>query len=118
MNINKLFDGQIEKKKIQKMIDDRAFTFVANDSKTSVVYEIHCKEIIRKYAEHFLVKFLDSEIERLEHTKAIVSNIAYLTNPPQYPWNNNEEAVGGYNRAIADQITYLRDIKRQLTESK
>ena len=103
MNINKLIEGQREGERMQKMIDDRAFTFISNDSKTSVVYEVHCKEIIKKHTKYFLIKFLDSEIERLEKDKARVNGLTL-----------RGELEHGYILFMEDQIAHFQDIKKQL----
>jgi mevalonate pyrophosphate decarboxylase len=66
----------------------------------------------------FLHKIRQDDIKRLiewaENNKASVSNIVYLTNPPQYPWNNNQEIVNGYNKALDDILSHLKSQLKEL----
>ena len=59
------------------------------------------EESIKQYAEHYLIKFLDSEIERL-----IILRTENDT--------KSDDFALGIDKVLTDQITHLQDIKKQL----
>lgn len=96
MNINKLFEGQRhDEEKAVELVSIVAR--YAHPDTRDMVWKA-CHEAIDQYAEHFLVKFLDIEIERLEKEKE--------DSPDQF-----------YHEYIDYQIIYYGGIKRQLTQN-
>lgn len=93
MNINKLFEGQRH--------DDKEIMYILSKNGISRMFYPDLVEVnlMKQYAEHFLVKFLDIEIEMLKIREQ----------------GETSRDVAIY---IQDQISYFKDIKRQLTESK
>lgn len=91
-----------------------------SSSGLNIVYQDEAEEIAKQYAEHTLVKFIDSEVERLEKAK----RQDRCDKDEDCPWcerkmycRGREDAIG-YNESITDQITHLQSSKAQLTKKK
>jgi len=72
------------------------------------------KEVVmalKEYAEHTLVKFIDSEVERLSKLKHETKVKGVLENFVPF-------CEAGFMKANTDQITHLQSLKAQLTKSK
>lgn len=116
MNINKLFEGQRH--------DDKEIMYILSKNGISRMFYPDLVEVnlMKQYAEHFLVKFLDSEIERLEKELYDIKKVDWgdgMTSDENAEDDTKSLAeTRGWNNSIKDQVTYLQDIKRQLTESK
>ena len=62
---------------------------------------------IKQYAEHYLIKHIDSEIERLRTLRE------YVTEKTK-----DRIVKTGYNLAIVEQIEHQKSLKAELTKSK
>ena len=146
MNINKLIEGQRREFNNEFGYRDLDFydEYDGNDWEgASMVKPTGCndcgkcqnarhahREFMITQTKNTLIKFLDSEIERLEKTKKrcgfcqkeiVVAFRDYdgivncYCEKGKYDNSHNWGEIG-FNQAVTNQITHLQDIKKQLTQ--
>lgn len=74
------------------------------------------EDVMKQYAEHYLIKHIDSEIERLGGLKKDILKEEAPVNAED--WELHVGKVCGNNYFITDQITHLMTLKAELTKSK
>jgi hypothetical protein len=72
--------------------------------------------LIKSFNQETVDGLLEEMEKIVEGKKKGVSHIVYLTNPPQYPKENSEQYVDGYNDALKSISSLLKEQRESLTK--
>jgi len=77
---------------------------------------IKSAEVIKSFNQETVDGLLEEMEKIVEGKTKGVSHVVYLTNPPQYPKENSEQYVDGYNDALKSISSLLKEQRESLTK--